>query len=132
MTKSFRRKEDLELGGRLMNEILQIMNWALEGPWLLRQEGFIPQENKSGANLRALATTLHEFIEDQLMIDPEARTFQDQVYTRYKEWCKDNGHAVLTQPIRRASSLEAVKVWGEVSEGHFSGSGSGIDSADSE
>ncbi len=39
---------------------------------------------------------MHEFIEDHLIVAPGAETFQDIVYQRYREFCRDNNHRALS------------------------------------
>ena len=96
MTKSFLHHEDTGLLDRLLPELPQILLWSLRGLRDLRAEGFIPQDNGLLDRIKTASTAMHEFVEDHLILDPDAQTFQDIVHQRYTEFCKDNGHRAMS------------------------------------
>ncbi len=70
-----------------------ILNWLLDGYWMLREEGF--GKPKSVEN--AIAEYEHDsdkmtqFVEDRLTEDATAEIRTSAVYAEYDRWCKDNG-----------------------------------------
>ncbi len=70
-----------------------ILNWLLEGYYLLKEVGFNPPQSV----IDATATYCHEsdkvsqFAEDRLIEDETAEVRTSVVYEHYKNWCDDNG-----------------------------------------
>lgn len=72
-----------------------VLNWALEGLESLRSRGRFEFPSQVVA-----ATTAFEhsndlpsqFVEEHCLTGPEHETAAGLLYTRYAEWCRDNGH----------------------------------------
>ena len=70
-----------------------ILNWLLDGYYLLMDEGFNPPQSV----IDATASYCHEsdkisqFAEDRLIPDESAEVRTSVVYEHYKHWCDDNG-----------------------------------------
>lgn len=70
-----------------------ILNWLLDGYYLLMDEGFNPPQSV----IDATAAYSHEsdkisqFAEDRLLADDTAEVRTSVVYEHYKRWCEDNG-----------------------------------------
>lgn len=70
-----------------------ILNWLMEGYYLLRKEGLKQPQSV----IEATATYYHEsdkvqqFAEDKLCEDTSAEVRTSVVYDRYKQWCVENG-----------------------------------------
>lgn len=70
-----------------------ILNWLLDGYYLLMDEGFNPPQSV----IDATASYCHEsdkisqFSEDRLILDETAEVRTSVAYEHYKRWCDDNG-----------------------------------------
>lgn len=70
-----------------------ILNWLVNGYWLLLSEGF----NQPQSVIDATASYSHEsnkleqFIEERLEVDESAEERTATLYEAYKSWCYDNG-----------------------------------------
>ena len=71
-----------------------IFNWCLEGLWLIRECGFEPPESVRAATdeYRKQSDKIGRFVAEEMEADSFAETRTSEAYTRYKEWCQENGH----------------------------------------
>jgi putative DNA primase/helicase len=95
MSNSWYGKEDPRLTDKLLSELPALLLWAIEGLGRLHERGYFRQPD-SGCDLLAqfeeLGSPVREFIKDCCLIDPEARIPKADLYTKWKEWCAQNGH----------------------------------------
>jgi putative DNA primase/helicase len=97
MFNSFLGREDTNLKAKLTRELPQIMNWALAGLRRLNQRGYfvIPDDDDVVEEVLNAATPIAEFIDDYLVVDPNAETFKARVYEVYKDWALSHGYKVM-------------------------------------
>ena len=88
---------DVELTGKLMDELSGIFNWALEGYRRLRDQGFIfsesPSMQKSKSRYKQKNSSVVDFAESQFVeIFDRGRSvpFKD-VYQQYQDFCSVEG-----------------------------------------
>lgn len=102
LVKSFADKPDATLGSRIMEELPGVFNWALEGAKRLERQGAftVPATMEDVANeMRDLAAPVQAFIRDQYEItsNEDDRRLLREVYQDYKQWCRDEGRAPVSQ-----------------------------------
>lgn len=80
-----------------------ILNWLVDGYRMLMKEGLSqPQAVKEAtASYEHVSDKIAMFAEDNLIEDKRSEVRTAEVYSRYKEWCMDNGH--------RAESMKNFK-----------------------
>lgn len=94
---SFLKNPDIYLEKKLTDELPGILNWAIDGLKMLREQGFFTETEK---NMRALQSfkyensPLLEFLENNFeQADPELYAVPaSDFYTAYKAYCLDNGY----------------------------------------
>jgi putative DNA primase/helicase len=71
-----------------------ILNWMIEGYRMLRKEGLSPplSVKKAIKEYQHDSDKMAMFIEDNLVEKPDAEELTSAVYTRYQDWCRDNGY----------------------------------------
>ncbi len=71
-----------------------ILNWMIEGYRMLRKEGLSPplSVKKAIKEYQHDSDKMAMFIEDNLVEKPDAEELTSAVYSRYQDWCKDNGY----------------------------------------
>ena len=86
-------EQDKTLKKRLLKEFSGVLNWCLEGLWLMQETGFDPPEAvlAATAEYRHDSDKLTRFVEDCLEADPRAEATTTAVYSAYQEWCRGNG-----------------------------------------
>lgn len=70
-----------------------ILNWLVEGFYLLRAEGFKPPKSVLDATFAYAheSDKIAQFAEEVLIADGTSEVRTSIVYERYKRWCNDNG-----------------------------------------
>ena len=86
-------EQDKTLKKRLLKELSGVLNWCLEGLWLMEETGFDPPEAvlDATAEYRHDSDKLTRFVEDCLEPDPQGEATTTAVYSAYQDWCSDNG-----------------------------------------
>lgn len=72
-----------------------VLNWALEGLEGLRKRGrfVLPEKVIAATEAFEYSNDLPtQFVEECCLTGPEHETAAGMFYTRYAEWCRDNGH----------------------------------------
>ncbi|HUV07931.1 MAG TPA: phage/plasmid primase, P4 family [Spirochaetia bacterium] len=86
-------REDKELKGKLLTELPGIFRWCLVGcaQWL--SQGLDPPEKiqASGKEYREDSDPLSEFFSGFLVQIPDAKIYNDRLYTLYQKCCEDTG-----------------------------------------
>ena len=89
------QSRDTTLKGQFAEDHVQsaILNWLLEGYRLLRSEGLhLPKSVKEATErYQHDSDRMALFIEDNLVADETAEELTSTVYSRYKNWCQENG-----------------------------------------
>lgn len=100
LTKSWYGQEELTLEGRIRAELSGILNWALDGlTRLTQQDRFTRPASTDEAYiaLQDLASPIGAFIRDRCAIDIGHEIPVDELWSAWKSWADDNGHAVGTK-----------------------------------
>jgi putative DNA primase/helicase len=91
---SFEGREDIYLEDTLKEEISGILNWALEGVRLLREQGL--KQPAAGLDLveqfKRLSSPISTFLEECCTVDPNESVGCQTLYQGWKKWCAENGH----------------------------------------
>lgn len=96
LTRSFLGQEDLQLDGKLAEELPGILRWAVEGLADLAEAGrfTVPASSAEAmAHLREVSSPHSVFLEECLETsdDIDAYADVDDVYAAYKTWCDASG-----------------------------------------
>jgi putative DNA primase/helicase len=94
MKRSFYGKEDHGLELRLMQELPQILRWAIDGWKILRELGRFEQPvsgQEAIRELEELGSPVAAFVRDSCEIRPGAEETADDLYSAWKDWCEENG-----------------------------------------
>jgi putative DNA primase/helicase len=93
-TRSFYGAEDTGLTGRLLAELPGILLWAMKGWKRLRERGRFEQpESGKGlvAEMEDLSSPIGAFVRECCEVGPAFQVFMDDLYQRFKSWCKAQG-----------------------------------------
>jgi putative DNA primase/helicase len=101
-THSWLGKEDRDLEPELQAELPGILNWALTGlERLVVANGNRFTNVEAGLDaltvMRDLASPVAAFGRDQCETGAEAEITVDAIYSAYRAWCDENGHAKTTK-----------------------------------
>jgi putative DNA primase/helicase len=82
-------------------ELPGILNWALAGAMLWRQEGLKMPESVKGAtdDYRSEMDILGDFLEDCCVLDPSEEVITNDLYSTYEDWCDTNGEKAMCNRI---------------------------------
>jgi putative DNA primase/helicase len=98
--KSFLGGEDLDLEGRLMQELPAILRWAVEGYHDLLESGrfVMPRSSEQALDdLQAISSPITVFIRDICRIEGGVSIECSDLYKRWTDWCRDNGREAGNQ-----------------------------------
>lgn len=86
-------EQDKTLKKRLEKELSGVLNWCLDGLWLMRETGFEPPESVQSATEKYQhdSDKLTRFVEEMLEFDSEGEVRTEDVYREYRDWCQRNG-----------------------------------------
>lgn len=92
-------EDDKSLPDKLKSEMPGILRWAVEGCLMWQQEGLgMPQAVAEATDeYREEMDTLAHFIEENCVINPDARVVTKKLYECYREWCEENGEYTLAK-----------------------------------
>lgn len=91
---------DASLGGRLLEELDGILNWALDGVsgWLADGLGNPDKIRKATTAYRDEQDVIGQFLEERCVLSPgQAYVYTADLYRAYDEWCAANGERPLKQ-----------------------------------
>ncbi len=94
----YQHKKDVELIGKLLEELPGIFNWCYQGyKDLLKFNGFTETDEHQQLmkNFRMSSNPIECFVED-LLDDPPKRISRYDLYRKYSNWCEYNGHKPLS------------------------------------
>lgn len=71
-----------------------ILNWCLDGLWMLGETGFDMPESVQAATdeYRKRSDKIGRFVSEMLEPDPQGEILTTEAYGAYSEWCRRNGH----------------------------------------
>lgn len=121
-TQSFFGREDIGLTERLLAELPGILNWALVGLRRYRSQGrlTVPAESAEVIRgVRRVSSSEMAFIEDSCDLDPESQESLNDLYARYRAWCREGGREhintkeVFSKNINSAyrGHLRTIRSW---------------------
>jgi len=86
-----------------------ILNWALDGLWLLEETGFEEPEAVITATqeYRKNNDVVGRFLDDMFVEDPNGEIRTQEVYEKYQIWCATNGHRAKSQ-VKFVGDLKAI------------------------
>jgi len=88
-----------ELLQELTKEVAGIFNWALEGLERLSQQNWIMTKSsymdECHNEFRRATNPLQLFIEEECVVEVNAKVDSKELRKRYKQYCEDNGYNVL-------------------------------------
>lgn len=93
-------EQDKSLKKRLEQELPGILNWCLDGLWLMNETGFEPPE----AVLQATSQYQHDsdkltrFVEEMLISETTGEVRAEETYKAYRDWCQRNGQYADAYP----------------------------------
>ena len=127
MTRSFYDNEDTELSHKLNKELSGIFNWAMEGlRRRLDRGGYFIQPN-TGKELLELMSELGNpigsFVDDALIIDPDAEVNKDHVFACYKHWALKKSIVPGNELAFKRRFLAATQEHRIVSDSHRNSTG---------
>ncbi len=109
--RSFLGREDLELEGRLMQELSGILNWALDGLDRLSKRGYFTQASSS-LELRSEvdrdSSPVTAWVDDWCVIDPSAEFVLDSLLTSYRNWITAEHMTFAPSAARFARDLRSA------------------------
>ena len=116
--KFLESEADVELTGKLLDELSGTFNWALEGYRRLRDQGFIfsksPSMEKSKSRYKQKNSSVVDFAESHFVeiFDSEDSVPFKDVYQQYREFCSDEGikRAFSKKDFRSALVSEGYRI----------------------
>lgn len=97
MHESFYGREDLDLTGKLLDELPAILHWALTGLDRLRLTRRFTRVESGESAMREMedaASPVRAFVRDRCVIDKVAAVDRPDIWAAWKEWAEEAGHAV--------------------------------------
>lgn len=107
---SFYGREDRDLTDRLRVELPGILNWALEGLQLLRNDGRINTPQMAGdlvGEIDSLGSPVKGFVIDSCSLGDGLMVAKDALWLAYRQWHNDNG--VSGHPMSKAIFGRVIK-----------------------
>ncbi len=111
LTESFYGREDANLSERLYGEAPAILNWAIEGLQRLRQRGRFQQPSSVAEvirDLEDLSSPVSVFVRERCRVGAGLRVPVDGLYSRWREWCTENGRGRPSNKQRFGRDLNAA------------------------
>lgn len=93
------QERDANLQEKLRSEFPGILNWALAGclDWL--EYGLVRPDivKAATASYRTEMDSVSEFLDEEIVKEPDAFVTVKALYEAYRSWCMDSGEAVLAK-----------------------------------
>ena len=98
-----------------------ILNWCLDGLWILGETGFdMPESVQSATDeYRKRSDKIGRFVSEMLEPDPQGEILTTEAYGAYSEWCRRNGHYAESMTNFKAE----IAAYAEVKSKRPAGSG---------
>lgn len=86
-----------------------ILNWCLEGLWMMRETGLDapPAVREATAQYRRDSDKITRFVDEMMEPDPHGEIRTEEAYQAYQGWCERNGHRA-----------ESMSNWKQAMEAH--------------
>ena len=86
-----------------------ILNWCLDGLWMMRETGLDapPAVRDATAQYRRDSDKIARFVDEVMEPDPQAEIRTEEAYQAYQGWCERNGHRA-----------ESMANWKQAMEAH--------------
>lgn len=93
-------EQDKGLKKKLGKELSGVLNWCLEGLWLMQEMGFGPPQAvlKATDKYQHDSDKLTRFYDEMLVANPEGEIRTETAYQEYREWCTRNGQFADAYP----------------------------------
>jgi putative DNA primase/helicase len=107
LTQSFADNPDTELTEKLLAELPGILNWALDGLRMLREDGaFIQPEEAADtlARMADIASPVLQFAHEYLIVEEDGSDTVDNIRARYVTWCGEGGN----KPQARGRFMDTI------------------------
>lgn len=128
-------QQDKGLAAKLSAELPGILNWAIEGCLLWQKAGGLTMPPRMLAGVQQYKTDMdliQQWMSDCCKLAPTLTTLSAPAYASFGNWCKQNGHRVITQTkfsmklaergfVKQHSRVGKVWEGFETSQGVFSG-----------
>jgi putative DNA primase/helicase len=98
--QSFLGNEDPLLSDKLLRELPGILNWAIEGLRMLREDGKFIQPASSAELIELmqdLASPTRRFIKDYCIVEPDLEVELNKLRNAHADWAEDAGHNKLSE-----------------------------------
>jgi len=95
LKNSFYGEEDHTLTAQLLEELPQILNWAIKGWKRLQNRGHFIQPQSSikiTREIENLSSPIKAFIQDRCKIDQNLTVLIDDLFKDWRKWCNDKGY----------------------------------------
>lgn len=98
-----------------------ILNWCLDGLWLMRETGFDPPAKvlEATAQYRHNSDKIARFIDDTMEQDITGEIRTEDAYKGYQDWCTRNGHIPEAMP----NFKQAMEGYAEIKRKRPNGAG---------
>lgn len=86
-----------------------ILNWCLDGLWMMRETGLEapPSVREATAQYRRDSDKIARFVDEMMEPDPHGGIRTEEAYQAYQGWCERNGHRA-----------ESMSNWKQAMEAH--------------
>lgn len=111
MEQSFYGREDHSLTARLLEELPQILRWALDGKDRLAARGFFRQPKAAAKTVRALEhfnSPILEFADEYCEVGPYFSDTKESLYNGYQNWCVAQGRKFPSTMAQFTADLVAA------------------------
>ncbi|MGC6487494.1 MAG: phage/plasmid primase, P4 family [Planctomycetota bacterium] len=111
LRRSFYGQEDVGLTDQLISELPGILNWALEGWSRLQTLGHFvapATSNEATAELEDLGSPVGAFVRENCIVGAGCRVDVDILYSRWQQWCLQDGRSMSTTKTTFGRDLRAV------------------------
>ena len=103
LSRSWLGQEDHGLESALHDELPGVLNWALDGLKRLGERNgrftHVPQADEAIIALQDLASPVAAFVRDRCVRGPQHEVTVDNLYSAWRLWADDNGHAKSTKQV---------------------------------
>ena len=111
LSKSFLGVEDHKLESRLLNELPQILHWAIEGLKRLNTRGRFEQPNSASDLLEAFndnSSGVAAFVRESCELGAGNAIGKEELYTAFTKYCEQTGRTYVPDLARFAGDLYAA------------------------
>ena len=111
LRRSFYGQEDVGLTDKLISELPGILNWALGGWSRLQTRGHFvapATSNEATAELEDLGSPVGAFVRENCIVGPGYRVDVDILYSKWQQWCTQDGRSMSTTKTTFGRDLRAV------------------------